>query len=47
MSFDFSILAREFEFTITLGEDFEVAAGEAIGRNYIANGRACYSRTVL
>ena len=23
MSFDFSILAREFEFAITLGEDFE------------------------
>jgi len=39
MSFDFSILAREFEFAITLGEDFEVAAGEAIRRRYIADGR--------
>jgi hypothetical protein len=35
MSFDFSILAREFKFAITLGEDFE----EAIRRSYIPDGR--------
>jgi hypothetical protein len=30
MSFDFSILASEFEFAITLREDLEVATSEAI-----------------
>ena len=45
MSFDFSILAREFEFAITLGEDFEVAAGEAIRR--VTYPMAECSRTVL
>jgi hypothetical protein len=39
MSFDFSILAREFQFAIALGEDFEMAAGEAIRRSYIPDGR--------
>jgi hypothetical protein len=32
-------LASEFEFTIALGEDLEVAAREAIGRGNIADGR--------
>jgi hypothetical protein len=39
MSFDFSILAREFQFAIAFGEDFEAAAGEAIRRSYIPDGR--------
>ena len=39
MSFNFSVLASEFEFAIALGEDLEVTAGEPIGRGNIADGR--------
>jgi hypothetical protein len=39
LSFKFSDLASEFEFTISLGKDFAVAAGEAMGRGDIADGR--------
>ena len=36
MSFDFSILASEFEFAITLCENLKVAAGKPIGGSNIA-----------
>jgi hypothetical protein len=39
LSFSFPVLASEFEFTIALGEDLQVAAGEPIGRGNIADGR--------
>ena len=39
MSFSFPVLTSEFEFTIALGEDLEMAAGETISWGNIANGR--------
>jgi hypothetical protein len=39
LSFSFSVLASEFEFAISLGEDLEVAAGEPISWGNIADGR--------
>jgi hypothetical protein len=39
LSFNFSVLASEFEFAIALGEDVEVAPGKPIGRGNIADGR--------
>jgi hypothetical protein len=39
LSFNFSVLASEFEFAITLCEDLDVVAGEPIGWTNIANGR--------
>jgi hypothetical protein len=39
MSFDISILASAFEFAITLGEDFEVAAGEGSVATLESKGR--------
>jgi hypothetical protein len=38
-SFSFPVLTSEFEFTIALGEDLEMAAGETISWGNIANGR--------
>jgi len=37
LSFNFSVLASEFEFAIALGEDLKVAAGEPIGRGNFAS----------
>jgi hypothetical protein len=39
LSFGFPVLASEFEFTIALGEDLELAPGETISWGDIANGR--------
>jgi hypothetical protein len=39
LSFSFPVLASEVEFTIALGEDLEMAAGETISWGNIANGR--------
>ena len=39
MSFSFPVFASEFELTIALGEDLEMAAGETISWGNIANGR--------
>ena len=39
LSFSFPVLTSEFEFTIALGEDLEMAAGETISWGNIANGR--------
>jgi hypothetical protein len=39
LSFNFSVLASEFEFAIALGEDLEVTVGEPIGRGNKADGR--------
>jgi hypothetical protein len=39
LSFSFSVLASEFKFAISLGEDLEVAARKPISRGNIADGR--------
>ena len=39
MSFSLAVLASEFEFTITLGEDLQVTGSEPISRGNIGDGR--------